>query len=109
MANLPQIGNMLNNARQSTAQVGTAVSFKRPDRAYVEYLISTELLLHVIPKHKDYPSLMSKQGEIYRALCKVGRNHGPINPIVTISACDTDNLVCSKRIISMRCISKYMK
>ena len=77
---------MLNNARQSTAQVGTAVSFKRPDRAYVEYLISTELLLHVIPKHKDYPSLMSKQGEIYRALCKVRRNYGPINPTATTSA-----------------------
>ena len=73
-ANLLKIGNMLNNARQSTTQVGTDVSFKRPDRAYVEYLIGTELLLNVIPKHKDYPSLIAKQGEMYRALCKVSRS-----------------------------------
>lgn len=100
---------MLNNARQSTAQVGTAVSFKRPDRAYVEYLISTELLLNVIPKHKDYPSLISKQGEIYRALCKVSKTYGSIDPIMTTSACNTDNLISSKMITSMRCISRYMK
>ena len=100
---------MLNNARQSTAQVGTAVTLKRPDRAYVEYLISTDLLLNVIPKNKDYPSLMSKQGEIYRALCKVRRHYGPVNSIVTTSACNTDNLTCSKTIISMRCINRYMK
>ena len=100
---------MLNNARQSTAQVGTAVSFKRPDRAYVEYLISTELLLNVIPKHKDYPSFISRQEEIYRALCKVRRIYGPIDPFVTTLACNTDNLIGSKTIISMRCISRYMK
>lgn len=100
---------MLNNARQSTAQVGTNVSFKRPDRAYVEYLISTELLLNVIPKHKDYPSLLSRQGEIYRTLCKVSKTYGSIDPIVTTSACNTDDLISSKMIISMRCISKYMK
>lgn len=88
---------MLNNARQSTAQVGTAVSFKRPDRAYVEYLISTELLLNVIPKHKDYPSLISKQGEIYRALCKVRAIYDPINPIVTTSDGILTSLFLAKR------------
>ena len=100
---------MLNNARQSTAQVGTAVSFKRPDRAYVEYLISTELLLNVIPKHKDYPSLISKHGDIYRALCKVSKTYGSIDLIVTTSACNTDNLISSKMMISMRCINRYTK
>ena len=100
---------MLNNARQSTAQVGTNVSFKRPDRAYVEYLISTELLLNVIPKHKDYPSLISKQGDIYRTLCKVSETYGSIDTIVTTSACNTDDRISSKMIISMICISKYMK
>ena len=99
---------MLNNARQSTAQVGTAVSFKRPDRAYVEYLISTELLINVIPKHKDYPSLIAKQGDIYRALCKVSKTYGSIDPAVTILPCNTD-LISSKMIVNMRCISRYMK
>ena len=100
---------MLNNARQSTAQVGTAVSFKRPDRAYVEYLISTDLLLNVIPKHKDFPSFISKQEEIYKALCKVSRIYGPIDPIKSTSAWNTNDFIDSKTIISMRCISRYTK
>lgn len=100
---------MLNNARQSTAQVGTDVSFKRPDRAYVEYLISTELLLNVIPKHKDYPSLIATQEEKYRALCKVRKTYGSKDPPMTVSACNTDNPISSKVIVNMRCISRYMK
>ena len=100
---------MLNNARQSTVQVGTDVSFKRPDRAYVEYLISTELLLNVIPKHKDYPSLIATQEEKYRALCKVSKTYGSKDPPVTTSAWNTDNATSSKMIVNMRCTSKFMK
>lgn len=67
------IRSLLNNAQQSTRQVGTDVSFKRPDRAYVEYLIGSELLLNVIPQHKDYPSVIANRGEwaqLYRKSCK---------------------------------------
>lgn len=69
-----QIRSLLGSAQHSANQVGTDVSFKRPDRAYIEYLISTELLFNIIPKHKDYPSLIASRTEsqnIYRSLCKV--------------------------------------
>ena len=69
-----QIRSLLNLAQQSTGQVETDVSFKRPDRAYVEYLVSSELLLNVIPKHKDYPAVNSGGGDwqqIYKSLRKV--------------------------------------
>lgn len=64
---------LLSIAQQSTGQVGTDVSFKRPDRAYVEYLVSSEVLLNIIPKHKDFPALSSDRGDwhkIYKALRK---------------------------------------
>ena len=67
------IRSLLNNAQHSITQVGTDVSFKRPDRAYVEYLIGSELLLNVIPKHKDFPSVVTSRGEwaqLYRTSCK---------------------------------------
>lgn len=54
--------------------MGTDVSFKRPDRAYVEYLVSSELLLNIIPKHKDFPDLNGGRGDwqqIYKSLRKV--------------------------------------
>lgn len=71
---MPQIRTLLGRAQQSVNQANTDVTFKRPDRAYVEYLISSEILLHIIPRHKDYPVLNSDRGEwgrIYRSLCKV--------------------------------------
>lgn len=65
--------SLLSLAQQSTGQVGTDVSFKRPDRAYVEYLVSSELLLNIIPKHKDFPTANSGRGDwqqIYKSLRK---------------------------------------
>ncbi|CAF9902848.1 MAG: ubiquitin-specific protease doa4 [Alectoria fallacina] len=67
------IRSLLSRAQQSTVQVGTDVSFKRPDRAYVEYLVSSELLLNIIPKHKDFPTVNSGRGDlkqIYKSLRK---------------------------------------
>ena len=40
----------------------------------MEYLVSSELLLNIIPKHKDFPAMNSGRGEsqqIYRSLRKV--------------------------------------
>ena len=69
-----QIKSLLAHAQQCANQVGANVSFKRPDRAFVEHVIGSELVLHVIPKHKDYPSVVSGRDELlqkYRLLCKV--------------------------------------
>ena len=70
-----QIRTLLGRAQQSANQVNTNVTFKRQDLAYVEYLISSDILLNLIPQHKDFPSLNSDRGEwcrIYKILCKVG-------------------------------------
>lgn len=70
-----QIRTLLGRAQQSVNQVNTNVTFKRQDLAYVEYLVSSDILLNLIPRHKDYPSLNSDRGEwcrIYKTLCKVG-------------------------------------
>lgn len=68
-----QIRTLLGRAKQSVNQAITDVDFKRQDRAYVEYLISSEILLNIIPRHKDYPVLTDRGewGRIYKSLCKV--------------------------------------
>lgn len=73
----PQIRTLLSRAQQSVNQANTDVTFKRPDRAYVEYLISSEILLNFIPHHKDYPVLISDRGEwsqTYKSLCRVSQS-----------------------------------
>lgn len=72
----PQVRTLLGRAQQSVNQASTDVSFKRPDRGYVEYLVSSEILLNLIPHHKDYPALYSDRrngewGRIYKSLIKV--------------------------------------
>ena len=66
---------LLNRAAECAKKANTDVSFKRPDRAYVEWLISSEILSILIPRHRDYPTLNKDQGETrqrYRNLYKVG-------------------------------------
>jgi len=51
------------------------VSFKRPDLAYIEYLVSSDIMINLIPRHKEYPSLNGDRGDLhrlYKALLKVG-------------------------------------
>lgn len=67
------IRSLLHNAQEAIMKVGTDVSFKWPDRAYVEYLIGSDLLVNVIPHHKDFPLVLVHQGEWaqnYRKACK---------------------------------------
>ena len=66
------IRTLLVQAKQAADQANADVSFKRPDRAYIEYLISSEILANIIPRHKDYPSIMradsAELGRMYRIL-----------------------------------------
>ncbi|KAL8909490.1 MAG: hypothetical protein Q9207_000170 [Kuettlingeria erythrocarpa] len=67
------IRTLLEQAQQSASQANASVSFGRPDRAYVEYLRSSNILLEIIPRHKDFPTLSSdREGwrTTYRSLCK---------------------------------------
>ena len=69
-----QVRKLLADAEEAAKRVTTDVTFKRPDKAYIEYIVCSELLLHIIPKNKDYTALKSERGESHRKyqnLCKV--------------------------------------
>ncbi|KAL8736656.1 MAG: hypothetical protein Q9166_000022 [cf. Caloplaca sp. 2 TL-2023] len=68
-----QIRTLLEQAQQSTNRANADISFGKPERAYVEYLVSSNILLEVIPRHKDYPTLSAdREGWriAYNNLCK---------------------------------------
>ncbi|KAL9041261.1 MAG: hypothetical protein Q9180_001398 [Flavoplaca navasiana] len=67
------IRTLLGQAQQSANQANADITFGRPERAYVEYLLSSNILLEVIPRHKDFPTLNSdREGwrTAYNNLCK---------------------------------------
>ena len=67
------IRTLLIQAKQAADQANADVTFKRPDRAYIEYLISSEILANLIPRHKDYPAMKADSRELgymYRNLCE---------------------------------------
>ena len=70
-----QMGTLLTRAEECAKKANTDVSFRRPDRAYVEWLISSDIILDHIPRHRDYPTLNKDRGPLhqrYRQLYKVG-------------------------------------
>lgn len=94
-----QIRTLLGRAQQSANQVNTNVTFKRQDLAYMEYLVSSDILLNLIPRHKDYPSLNSDRGEwgrIYKTLYKVG--HTSPHSIFPSFSYEMGNKLCAPRI-----------
>ncbi|KAL8757301.1 MAG: hypothetical protein Q9199_002327 [Rusavskia elegans] len=67
------IRTLLEQAQQSANQANANITFGKQDRAYVEYLLSSNILLEVIPRHKDYPTLSAdREGWriTYNNLCK---------------------------------------
>ena len=78
-----QVGRLLDHAEESAKRVNADVSFRRQDRAYVEYIVCSDILLNIIPKHKDFSAVNSDRGEWqrrYRALRKVSpaKNMTPV-------------------------------
>ena len=43
------------------------VDFKQIDRAYVQYMASYDILVEVIPRHRDFPSGRNDNREWYRS------------------------------------------
>ena len=67
------IRSLLGAAQASVTRVNTDVTYKRPEFAYIEYLVSSEILLNVIPRHKDFASMKSDRnqwGQLYNNLRK---------------------------------------
>ena len=73
-ANAVQMNTLIARAEECVKKANTDVSFKRPDRAYVEWLISSDIILNHIPRHRDWPALNRDRGELqqrYQYLYKV--------------------------------------
>ena len=69
-----QISTLLGKAEQCAKKADTEIAVKRIDRAYVEYLTCSEILLNIIPRHGAYPDLHSSRKDLslkYRTLRKV--------------------------------------
>ena len=65
---------LIDRAGQCTKNAKINVELKRPDRAYVEWLMSSDIILHIIPLHRNYPELNRQRGDLhqkYRHLIKV--------------------------------------
>lgn len=70
---LVPIRTLLGNAQTSIDRVNTDVTYKRPDLAFIEYLVGSEILLNVVPKHKDFPAMRadrSKWYQLYQSLTR---------------------------------------
>jgi len=84
---------LLERAHQSARKAQTDIEFKRLDRAYVEWLVSSDVLLEVIPRHRGYPDLNTSRGDQlnrYRALYKVS------NPILNALYPDYHPTICAE-------------
>ena len=65
---------LLDYAENAITRVANDVSYKRPDRAYVEYLVASEILLNILPHHqRKYTSVDSEKdkGEFQRRLTRL--------------------------------------
>lgn len=49
------------------------VDFKQIDRAYVQYMISCDILVHLIPRHRDFPSMSNDSRDWYRSYISIRR------------------------------------
>lgn len=60
------MGHLLSLAEQSSNAAETLVKYRRPDQAYVEYLVAMEIVTRVIPRHKDAVVLHHDRGSMHR-------------------------------------------
>lgn len=73
MCTLLQISTLLRQAEESASRAVANVNFKRQELAYVDYMISSEILWNIIPHHQAFASLAENKGkhDLYSDLCKV--------------------------------------
>ncbi|KAI9811533.1 MAG: ubiquitin-specific protease doa4 [Thelocarpon impressellum] len=57
---------LLHKADMSAKAADTHLDFHRPDLAYVEYLTAFSIIVNLVPRHKDFPTLSSNRGELWQ-------------------------------------------
>ena len=58
--------SLLQKADTSARQADAQLEFRRPDLAFVEYLTAFTILVNVMPRHKDFPELNKRRGELWQ-------------------------------------------
>ena len=66
-----QIRTLLNRAQQAATQANSMVDFQQIDHAYVQYMISCDILLNLIPRHRDFPSVNNGNSEWHRSYISI--------------------------------------
>ncbi|KAF2434124.1 cysteine proteinase [Tothia fuscella] len=54
-------------------------NFRKRDQGYIEYMVAMELIINIVPRHKDYPSLASSRGTSSNNLFREVLNRVNIN------------------------------
>ncbi|KAF4541923.1 Ubiquitin c-terminal [Lasiodiplodia theobromae] len=60
------VDRMLEMAEQSTMQIDSLLDFRRPDLAYLEYIVASELVFNRIPTSRDAPLVREDRGTRYQ-------------------------------------------
>ena len=60
------MGHLLQLAEASANRFEFLLDQRRPDLAYIEYLILSDIVLHLIQQHKDYPVVAGDRGKMHR-------------------------------------------
>ncbi|KAF2760187.1 cysteine proteinase [Pseudovirgaria hyperparasitica] len=63
---LKQLGHLLTVAHDSAKQADIFETYRRPDFAYTEFLVASEIILNLVPRHKEYPTLQADRGRFHR-------------------------------------------
>lgn len=60
------MGHLLYEAEQAVNQTNTLLDYRRPDLAFVEYLVASEIVVSKIPRNKEWPFLQADRGNMHR-------------------------------------------
>ncbi|KKY20326.1 putative ubiquitin carboxyl-terminal hydrolase [Diplodia seriata] len=60
------IDRMLEMAELSSKQIDSFLDFRRPDLAYLEYIVASELVFNRIPNNRDAPLVKEDRGTRYQ-------------------------------------------
>jgi ubiquitin carboxyl-terminal hydrolase 8 len=69
MRNHP-MGHLLNAAHESVMYAERLANFRKRDQGYIEYMVAMELILEIIPRHRDYPTMHANRGSSSNNLFK---------------------------------------
>ncbi|KAH7056914.1 ubiquitin carboxyl-terminal hydrolase 2 [Macrophomina phaseolina] len=67
------VDRMLEAAEQSAKQIDSLLDFRRPDFAYLEYIIASELVFNRIPTCRDAPLVKEDRGTRYQRHRALGK------------------------------------